>query len=90
MTGTPRIVVGRRFQLAIHERGIEDHLCPFIGNLRLPPLFHLASHWFEASLNPIDTDGPAAGVGHALDTAIHWPQLPIKDGPTCESKAGQA
>ncbi len=46
-----------RFQLAIHERGIENQLRPFVGDLRLPPLFHLAPHRFKASLDPIDTNG---------------------------------
>ncbi len=46
-----------RFQLAIHERGIENQLRPFVGDLRLPPLFHLASHRVKASLDPIDTNG---------------------------------
>jgi DNA-binding NtrC family response regulator len=40
--------------MSIHKRGIEDQLCSFVGDLQLAPLLHLATQWFEASLNPID------------------------------------
>ncbi len=44
-----------RFQFAIDERGVQNQLGPFVSDLRLPPLFHLAPHRFEASLDPVNT-----------------------------------
>ncbi len=37
-----------RFQFAINKRGVRDQLRSLVCDLRLPPLFHLASHRFEA------------------------------------------
>ena len=44
-----------RVQFAIHERGVKNELCSFIGDLRLAPLLHLTTRWLKASLNPVDT-----------------------------------
>jgi hypothetical protein len=43
-----------RFQLAIHEHGAPDELCPFVADLRLSPLLHLVQHWFKASPYLVD------------------------------------
>jgi hypothetical protein len=55
-----------RFQLAVDECGIEDQLSPLIGDLCLPPVFDLALHGFEVSLDPVHSDGKSVNQIEAL------------------------
>jgi len=56
----PRQTLGQqtlgRVQLSIDEGSIEDQLGSLIGDLRLPPVFDLALHWFEVPLYPVHSD----------------------------------
>ena len=42
------------FSLPSTNNDVQDELCPFVADLRLPSLLHLASHRFKASLYPVD------------------------------------
>jgi hypothetical protein len=55
-----------RFQLAVDERGIEDQLCPFVTDLRLPPNFDLALHGFEVSLDSVQAYRERIGEAELL------------------------
>ena len=44
------------FQLAVDECGIEDQLGPLIGELCLSPVFDLALHGLEVSLDAVHTN----------------------------------
>jgi hypothetical protein len=56
----------RRVQLAIDECHIEDQLCPFVGDLCLPPGFDLVLHRFEVSPDPIHCDRKGVNQIEAL------------------------
>ena len=45
-----------RVQLAVDECGIEDQLGPLIGELCLSPVFDLALHGLEVSLDAVHTN----------------------------------
>ena len=53
-------------QLAVNERGIEDQLCPFVTDLRLPPDFDLALHGFEVSLDSVQAYRKRIGEAELL------------------------
>jgi hypothetical protein len=55
-----------RVQLAIDKGRIEDQLGPLIGELRLPPVFDLALHWFEVPLDPVHSYGKSVNQIEAL------------------------
>ncbi|MBZ5505132.1 MAG: hypothetical protein LAO78_06575 [Acidobacteriia bacterium] len=46
----------RRFELAVNERGVEDHFAVSSVILRLPPGLHLALQRVEVPLNPVHSD----------------------------------
>jgi len=52
--------------LAIDECGIEDQLGPLIGDLRLPPVFDLALHGLEVTLDSVHSDGKSINQIEAL------------------------
>jgi hypothetical protein len=56
----------RRFQLAVDERRVEDQLRRVVGDLRLPPQFHLALQGLEVPLNPVHSDRERVNQVEAL------------------------
>ena len=55
-----------RFQLAVDECDIEDQLCALIGELCLPPVFDLALHGFEVSLDSVQAYRERIGEAELL------------------------
>ena len=77
----------RRFQLAFHERLVDDHLYGDIGEFFLLPTFYLLAHRLKVPLHPVHTNRDAIDERKRLRvlrqhrrTPRQWPRM--TDGQT--------
>ena len=75
----------RRFQLAFHERLVDDHLYGDISDFFLLPTFYLLAHRLKVPLHPVHTNRDAKSMSENdfecfASTGVNAPPMAKDDG----------